>query len=138
MKTQLRKVKTRRTAGKEAQSGTAFIETLVALALLGLVALAFLSGLTTTSRAEIISDEQSTAESLARSQMDFVKEADYAPEATSYSPAAIPSDTDYTGYSATVAALPLHSPDDGIQKITVTIQRSGNTILVLEGYKVDR
>jgi hypothetical protein len=59
-------------------------------------------------------------------------------EATDYSPAPIPAGPDYTGYSANITAEPLHTPDDGIQKITVTVKRLGEVVMELEGYKVDR
>ena len=36
------------------------------------------------------------------------------------------------------AAEPLRAPDDGIQKITVTIKHSDKVVIRLEGYKVDR
>jgi len=55
------------------ERGISLIEVLIALAILGLVAVAFLSGLATASRALIIADERTTAESLARSQMEYVK-----------------------------------------------------------------
>jgi type II secretory pathway pseudopilin PulG len=116
----------------------AFIETLVALALLGLVAVAFLSGLATASRANIIADEQTTAESLARSQMEWAKEAAYVYSATSYTLGAIPGGDDFAGYSATIDASPLHNPDDGIQKIAVIISHYSDEVLKVEGYKVDR
>jgi hypothetical protein len=37
-----------------------------------------------------------------------------------------------------ITAEPLHTPDDGIQKITITIKRDDEVITRLEGYKVDR
>ena len=120
------------------ESGTTFIETVVALALLGIIAVAFLSGLATTSKASIIADEQAAAESLAQSQMEWAKEADYTENATGYSPADIPNGEDYIGYSAIITAEPLDSPDDGIQKITVTVKHYDKEVLQLEGYKVDR
>ncbi len=120
------------------ESGTTFIETIVALALLAIIAVAFLSGLTTTSRATIIIDKQTTAESLALSQMEWVKKSDFIYETTTYYPAPIPSGKDYTYYSAIISAEPLHNPDEGIQKITVTIKHSGKEVLSLENYKVDR
>ena len=43
---------------RSGESGTALLETLVALALLGFIAVAFLSGLNTTSKASIIADER--------------------------------------------------------------------------------
>jgi len=122
------------------ESGIALLETLVALAILGIISVAFLSGLTTTSQAAIISDRRATAESLAQSQMESVKNAacDYVPEATQYTPTQIPDDVSYTGFSAAIVAEAIESPDDGVQKITVTITRFGEDIYVLQGYKVDR
>ena len=55
------------------ESGVTLIETLVALAILAVVAVAFVSGLATASKATIIANEQSTAESLARSQLESIK-----------------------------------------------------------------
>ena len=120
------------------ESGTTLIETVVALALLSAIAVTFLSGLATTSKATIIANEQTTAESLARSQMEWVKNVAYADNATEYSPASIPGGEDYVGYSTAIAAEPLHATDDGIQKITVTIEHFDKEILKLEGYKADR
>jgi len=120
------------------ESGIAFMETAIALAILGVVSVSFLSGLTTASRTVIITDEHATAESLAQSQMEWVKNADYSYGATSYAAAPLPGGKDYQQYSATVLASPLHTPDDGLQKITITILRSGKEIFILEGYKVNR
>ena len=120
------------------ESGVTLLETLVALAILGLVAVALLSGLTTAARATIIADEQATAESLARSQMEYVKTLNYVYDTTEYPPAPILSAQDYLNYSATIAVASLRNPDDGIQKITVTVKRAEEEVIKLEGYKVDR
>jgi type II secretory pathway pseudopilin PulG len=120
------------------ESGVTLLETVVALAILGTIGVIFLNGLTTTSKAAFIVDEQATAESLARSQMEWAQNADFVYSATQYSPASIPSSKDYINYSATITAEPLHNPDDGIQKITVTVKRFGETVIRLQSYKVDR
>ena len=120
------------------ESGVSLIEALVALAIIGTVAVIFLSGVATNSRVAFTVDERSTAESLAQSQMEWAKNVDYVFGATQYSPAPIPSGKDYIGYSATIAAEPLHDPEDGIQKITVTVKRSGEQVFTLESYKVQR
>ena len=120
------------------ETGATLIETLVALTLLGIVGVAFLSGLATASKASIVANDRSTAESLARSQMEWVKEVDYVYEATGYPTAPISSEEDYTGYSAQIDAEPLNSPDEGIQKITVTIKHHDEEVLSFEAYKVDR
>ncbi len=120
------------------ESGMSFLETLVALALLGIISVVFLSGLATTIKANVVADERTTAESLARSQMEWAKQADYVYDTAGYSPAAIPDDEDYSGYAATITAEPLHNPDEGIQKITVTVTRNEEELHTLESYKVDR
>ncbi len=64
------------------EAGIGIIETLIALALLGIIAVGFLSGLGTASKAIIIADERTTAESLARSQMEYAKNLTYIDEVT--------------------------------------------------------
>lgn len=120
------------------ESGVTFLETIVALAILGVIAVTFLNGLTTASKSTFIADEQTTAESLAQSQIEWVKNADYSYNATTYSPAAMPAGKDYINYSVLIMASPLHDPDDGIQKIIVAVQHSDKGVIKLEGYKVDR
>ena len=120
------------------ESGVTFLETIVALAILSAITVTFLTGLATASKAAYISDEQTTAERLAQSQMEWVKNTSYSYNATEYSPAPIPGGKDYINYSATIVAEPLHNPDDGIQKIMVTVKRSDENVITLEGYKVER
>ncbi len=128
--------KTKRDGGRE--SGITLVESLVALAILATIAVVFLGGVIGTTKAAAITDEQTTAESLAQSQMEWVQNAIYVTEATSYDPAALPGSGDYDNYSVNITAAALHSPDDGIQKITVKIWHSGKEVLHLEGYKVSR
>ena len=118
------------------QSGTTFIEVLVALALLGIIAVALLSGMATN--ASMTANEKNTAGGLAQTQMEWVKQLDYTDNATSYAATAIPGHHDYLGYAAVISAAQLHIPDDGIQKITVTIRHYDEEVFTLEGYKVAR
>jgi len=120
------------------EKGFTLIEVLVALGLLGVFATVFLMGIATSSKAILIADERTTAESLARSQMEYVKELDYVPEATTYGtdPDLIPAIP--SGFGVSTSAQPLNSPDNGIQKITVTIDYYGEVVIPLEDYKVDR
>ena len=111
------------------------IETIVAVAILAAISVVFLGGLVVSSKGTLESDEQSTAESIARCQMEWVQGLTYVEEATQYTPAVLDNFNDYGGYTANISAEPLHSPDDGIQKITVTVQRNGNWVMSLEGYK---
>ena len=66
-----------RKAFQGSSRGIGLIEVLITLAILGTIAIAFLSGLSTASMALIIADERATAESLARSQMEYVKNQEY-------------------------------------------------------------
>ena len=120
------------------ESGVSLIETLVALAIVGTIAVTFLGGVSTSSKAAFTVDERSTGESLARSQMEWVKKVDYVYGTTEYPPAQMPSGGYYSKYSAIITAASIRVPDDGIQKITVTIKHSDKRVIKLEGYKVDR
>ncbi len=59
--------------------GFVLIEALIAIALIGIVVVAILGALSTTSNVLIIADERTTAESLARMQMEYVKNQGYNP-----------------------------------------------------------
>lgn len=115
------------------ESGATLIETLVALFVLGTIAVIFLSGLVTTTKASSTTDERATAESLAQSQMEWAQNATY--NATGYLLAPIPSSSDYTNYSANITVEPR---GEGIQKITVIVSRSGEQVITLESYKAQR
>ena len=120
------------------ESGLTLIETVVALAILGAVSVSFLNGMSETSQTIFIADEQATAESLAQSQMEQVKKADYIPGTTDYPAGMMPVGGDYANYSVIITAAPLDNPDDGIQRITVTVKHFEKTITQLESYKVNR
>ena len=68
----------------KSERGFALIETLVALALLGIIAVVFLGGIGTATKATIVADEQTTAESLARSEIEYAKNCTYQYSATQY------------------------------------------------------
>ncbi len=124
------------------QKGTTLIEVLIAIALLGMIAVPFLTALSTSSRALIIADERTTAESLVRSEIEYVKSCDYDYEtvshpSASYEHADVPS-PDYPGYTVSVGVEALNDTDDGIQKITVTVERDGEVVLITSTYKVDQ
>ena len=129
------------------ERGFSIVEVLVALALLGIIAVAFLGAMATASKALFIADERATAESLARSQMEYVKNQDY--DKTNDPPVYQPLSDIPPGYSIDITAVRLDPEgdgtvvdgeldDDGIQMITVAVSHHGEPVLTLEGYKVDR
>lgn len=120
------------------QSGLALLETVVALAVAGAIAIILLNGLAITAKSTTIADEQTTGESIARSQMEWIREVSYVSGASTYSPGPFPAGADYTGYSVAVTAASLHNPDDGIQKITIAVSKASGEMFRLESYKVLR
>jgi len=122
---------------KRNETGVALIETLVALVVLGLVSTAFLSALATASKATIIANEQTTAESLVRSQIEYVKNCAYQYAASEYP--VDPALTIPEGWAVPPPIVELvHETDDGIQKVTVTAEHNGEAVLSIEIHKVDR
>jgi len=142
------------------QKGQTLIEVVIAVALLGMIAVAFLGGLVTVFRADIIADERSVAQSLATSQMESVKSQVYNTSNTQAQYPKLPSSDIPSGYNiksldrngnmfddgAHIIGVPwdavngiASSTDNGIQKITLIICRNTpKELLTLEGYKVSR
>jgi prepilin-type N-terminal cleavage/methylation domain-containing protein len=136
--------------------GMTLIEVLVALALFAIIAIAFANGLGTASRAVLTGDIRTNAESLARTEMEYVKTQDYSAGNWSYvvtnlgstcTPEECPSwdvsthslSDEHTLYTVEVEAVPLDDEsEDPIQKITVTVSHEGRDVITLEGYKIDR
>jgi len=117
------------------EKGFSLIEILISIAIMGILAVAFLGGLGTASKALFIADERETAMNLAQSQMEYILEQDYA---TSYTAAEIPSE--YAGY--TVAPPTVQDLGDGnIQRISIIVSHHGKQVITstnstLQGYKV--
>jgi len=133
------------------EKGFSLMEVALAIALLGIVAVAYLGALATGSRAIIIADERATAESLARTQMEYVRQQSYDANLDHVTPqyATIPEEDIPAGYEIDVGAVRLDpcddgtTNDDGIQSITVTIKHTvggepPKQIFALEGYRAFR
>jgi len=148
-----------RKAFRSNSKGVGLIEVLIALAILGIVAVAFLGGLSTSLKAVFISDERSTAQSLAQSQMEYVKNQDYITndvqaEYLKLNSSDIPSGYDIKSLDRNgnvfddgehIIGVPWDTEngqpstnDEGIQKITIAVEHNGNEVLTLEDYKVNR
>ena len=128
------------------KKGFTLVEVVIAIALLSIVIVAVLGALSTSFKADVVHDVQTTAESLARSEMEYVREQDYFKAPWSYELPSTPPpwDTDHTltpghdNYTASVNAVPLNTNDRGIQKITVAISHNDGVITELESYKTGR
>ena len=153
---------------REDSQGVLLIEVLIGLAILGLISVVFIGGLYTSLQAARVADESSTSLTLAKSQIEYVRDRDYqesddweADDDWEYSlsttdrsasdpppwwAAAPPSflEAEYQGYSVTVAGTSdvdvdgNGSPDLGIRVITATVYHQGGEVFSLSNYEVDR
>jgi type II secretion system protein I len=114
----------------KSQKGVTLVEVVIAMAILGILAVAFLGAINNSTETLITVDERETARNLAESQMEYVKELGYAP---TYSPATIPSE--YVGFTVNIATDEITNRDDDIQKITVTVQHRSKDVATLVAYK---
>jgi prepilin-type N-terminal cleavage/methylation domain-containing protein len=131
--------KIRKTVGGSSR-GFTLLEILIAIALIGIVAVGILGALSTSSKVLVISDERTTAESLARRQIEYVKSQGYKPESVLSQPiyqkiSGIPEgysiwSVDHTGgLVANIVGIPWDSKnnmqaekDIGLQKIALVIK----------------
>jgi len=119
------------------EKGFSLLETIVAIALLGLVAVAFLGGLGTSTKATMTTGDRAIAETLARSELEYVRNCTYQYDTDEYD--INPMLDIPESWSMTPPVVePLHATDDGLQKVTVSVERNGKTVLSLFTYKVDR
>jgi len=122
--------------------GFSMLEVVIAIALLGIIAVSVLSALQTAALALISADRRATAESLARTQMEWVRFSQYdniLEEGHPYydldEEITLPPD-----FSVVTTAIRLNKDvdpddDDGIQHITVTVTHEGRVVVTLEDYK---
>jgi prepilin-type N-terminal cleavage/methylation domain-containing protein len=117
------------------QKGFSMLEVLVAMALLGIISVLFLSSAANSAHARFQADERASAKTLAESVIETVKQADYSSNYTAAVAEATAPD-EYQGYSVDLTAAYLESPD--IQKITVDIYHGDRKVLTLENLKANR
>jgi prepilin-type N-terminal cleavage/methylation domain-containing protein len=117
------------------EKGLTLVESLVTVAVVGIVIVAFTVALSTGSLAVSKSDQEVTAQSLAQTQMEYIKGYPYDPAATTY-----PTVSTTGNYSISVAVARVSDPDadNNIQKVTANISRDGQVLLTVEDYKVNR
>lgn len=135
--------------------GFTLIEVLIALALFAIIAIVFAGGLSTASRAALTADIRTNAESLARTQMEYIKNQAYSAAPWDYEVAydyrtysnqpswwnpynpPLLSD-EYAGYTVNVEAEALDESEYPVQEITVTVSHDDREVITLVGYKIKR
>lgn len=137
----------------KAQQGFTFVEVLIALLVLSVFAITFLMGLAVSSHAVIVADKRITAESIARSQMERIKNIAYVvPVNGEASYPKIATTSGFTIWSKNYAGEIVEgtgviaiawnqysggqsASDTGLQKVTVIIKKGEDTVFTLEAFK---
>ena len=122
-----------RAAVVDGQAGVGLVETLVAVAILGATLVMLLAAISTGSIGVTTTEERTTAQNLARSQLEYAKSEPFLTAPASYATVTPPA-----GYTVSAEATSIPEGDGSVQKITVTVTRDSVTLLTVEGYKVDR
>lgn len=148
------------------QLGISLIETIVGLAIISIVSVAFLSGMATNYRGKMVQDEKSFGEAIASSQIEYVKKQPFSTDEYSYDVSTSsrvyiqqPSwwdsinppllESEYDGYYSIVKAedfdvdgdstIEVPGDDDSIRQITVEVYNAQNDLVTsLIGYKTDK
>ena len=129
---------------QKGQRGSSLIEVLIGVALLGLIIPAFLGAMALGSQATAVSQKRTTAESLARTQLEALKGyayIDYSVEghadyATINAPAGYSIDIDVVLINPDTHE-PLAGEDRGLQEITVAIYHQAKYVFALSTYKAN-
>jgi prepilin-type N-terminal cleavage/methylation domain-containing protein len=134
----------RLTSAGDGESGMTLIEILVALGILAAVAVVFLLGMSSSSKAVMVSQNRVTVESLAKSEMEYVKSQTYDDQNNPPVYGIDPNLDIPQGYNVLPPVAERLDPkgdgtsnDDGIQRITVTVTHNGEASITVEGYKLE-
>jgi len=133
-----------RKAFRGSSRGFSMLEVVIAIALLGIIAVSVLTALQTAALALINADQRATAENLARTQMEWVRSNyddvigeghphyDQDPQIDNIKP------SDFSVNTVAIRldrdAPPNPNDDDGIQQITVTVSHEDRELVTLEDF----
>ena len=112
------------------ERGLTLVEELVAVGVIGLGLVILVAMITTGAIGVRKVDDQVTGQTLARSQLELIKDADYEVNPGNY-----PALSPVSGYSVNVQVSTL---EVGLQKVTVTVSSNGEEVQQTTTYKVDR
>ena len=138
--------------GRRGEKGFSLLEVLVSIGLLSLLGVAFFVSLNIMTNRITQVDGETTAEALAKSEIEYIKAASYTNAPWSYQLPDTPPAWDVThtlpdgfpAYTLSASAGTISGQGDDIQKITVTVTRGTQSEpweyanCTLSGYKVNR
>lgn len=148
------------------EKGISFVETIVGLAIISIVAVAFITGLATNFKGKTVQDKGAFGEAIAVSQLEYIKtqpfstnEWSYTVSTSSRSSTQQPSwwddenplllESDYARYYAVLTArdydadgdslLEIPGDDDSVREIAITVYNTLDELqFSLTTYKTDR
>lgn len=115
---------------RKRQKGITLLETAVSLALLGIIGVGFLTGITNIYNGRRNYERQFTGLSLAQSQLEEIKASAYLADGSYPVAVALPQ-----GYNLTISAAFLEPTK---QEITVAVSQDGHGIVQLKAIKTNR
>lgn len=126
------------------ETGATLVEELISIAIIGTGIVLLVAMITSGTLGVRLIDDQVQGQSLARSQLELVKDAPYEgdPTASPY-PAvgAVPGysvSLQFEYWNESTGSFQSSWRNDGLQKITVTVFSGANQVAQVAGYKVDR
>jgi prepilin-type N-terminal cleavage/methylation domain-containing protein len=125
---------------EQREFGFTLIETVIALAILGIIAAAIALGLNSAIKGVAFTDSRETAKNIAETQMEHVKASKYSTSYSLYTPSPLPAY--WNQYVTNISVTPVEgNPDPNIQMITVNVSytniyNGGPADVVLEDFKV--
>lgn len=126
------------------ERGLTLVEELVTVAIIGMGLVILVAMVTTGAVGVRKNNDQVMAQTLARSQLELIQDADYQPDPTSSpypavsSPPAYKVSVQIKYWDASSDTFITNVQNDGMQKITVEVTSDGNSITRISAYKVDR
>lgn len=126
------------------ECGSTLVEELTTVAIIGFGLVILVAMITTGVVGVRQVNDKVTGESLARSQLELIKNAAYEPNPGT-SP--YPSPTPVTGYTvttsieywnATSGTFTTTQRNDGMQRITVSVTKAGSNLVQIATFKVNR
>lgn len=129
------------------ERGVSLTETLIAIAILGIITAALVGGLFVSIKGDQVARTRISAEGLARYELEYVKAADYwdqtswiytlpgSPPTWDVTHNSLPSA--YDGYAVTVTANPVsgYSGSTIMQKLTASVVYNGRQVISIETYR---
>lgn len=115
------------------QKGMTMLEGVISIAILGGVVITMIYAMSGGALAIKENEQELTVQSLARTQMEYIKSCPYTVNATTY-----PKINTPPSYSISVGVKTVPKTNTNIQKVTANVSREGTLLMSVTDYKLKR